>query len=256
MHIALSAFEEDPDVSNYSEQFLKQNPLAVMGVLRDLQRAQVPVRLSWASGQFISRILDVSTERLVMDFGSQNYENQAVQKAGTIVFVAETQGAKVEFALPPISVDDYQGLPAFVTPLPASLWFVQRREFFRISAPVQPIYFCRALLPNGKLLRFRLQDLSLGGMGALVDGPLPEGLEEGSMFSQIDMDLLEWGQFRFDAQLISVSERTVVDSKNQTISTPRLSFRFLNVSPAVERELQRIIFGLERVAREKASRVR
>lgn len=44
--------------------------------------------------------------------------------------------------------------------------------------------------------------------------------------------------------------------KNETITTPRLSFRFLNVSPAVERELQRIIFSLEREARERANKVR
>ena len=48
----------------------------------------------------------------------------------------------------------------------------------------------------------------------------------------------------------------MVDGKNETITTPRLSFRFLNVSPGVERELQRIIFALEREARERASRVR
>lgn len=54
------------------------------------------------------------------------------------------------------------------------------------------------------------------------------------------------GCFHFDAQLISISERKVIDGKNETITTPRLSFRFLNVSPTVERQLQRIIFSLER----------
>ncbi|MDF3008650.1 MAG: flagellar brake protein [Enterobacter kobei] len=66
-------------MSNYSEQFLKQTPLAVLGVLRDLQKGQVPLRISWASGQFISKILDVSPEGLIMDFGSQEYDNKAVQ---------------------------------------------------------------------------------------------------------------------------------------------------------------------------------
>ncbi|HCH8247846.1 TPA: flagellar brake protein, partial [Salmonella enterica] len=55
---------------------------------------------------------------------------------------------------------------------------------------------------------------------------------------------------------IAISERKVIDGKNETITTPRLSFRFLNVSPAVERELQRIIFSLEREARERANKVR
>lgn len=243
-------------MSHYSEQFLKQNPLAVLGVLRDLQKNQVPVCITWGSGQFISKILDADTDTLVLDFGSQEYENNAVQRAGNVTVTAETQGAKVEFTLAQLSAGEYQNLPAFLAPLPESLWFIQRREFFRITAPLQPAYFCKARMPDKRELRFRLCDLSLGGMGALLDGAVPEGLQEGMRFAQIELDMASWGQFYFDAQLIAIGERTVVDGKNDTVTTPRLSFRFLNVSPGVERELQRIIFALEREARERASRVR
>jgi c-di-GMP-binding flagellar brake protein YcgR len=246
----------DLALSNYNEQFLKQSPLAVLGVLRDLHKNQVPVRLSWSSGQFISKILEVTATGLIVDFGSQTQENQSAQKATNIQFTAETEGAKVEFMMPKIQPVDYLNLPAFHAPLPPTLWFIQRREYFRISAPLQPYYHCNTALPDGTPFQFRLCDLSLGGMGALVDGPLPEGLKAGMRFSQVEMDLSQWGKFHFDMQLITLSERKVIDGKNQTISTPRLSFRFLNVNPAVERELQRIIFSLERSAREKAGRVK
>lgn len=89
-----------------------------------------------------------------------------------------------------------------------------------------------------------------------MDMPKPEGLVEGMRFSQIELDMGRWGRFWFDAQLIAISERKVVDGKNETITTPRLSFRFLNVGPGAERELQRIIFSLEREARERANKVR
>ncbi|MBS1205362.1 MAG: flagellar brake protein [Proteobacteria bacterium] len=243
-------------MSNYSEQFLKQNPLAVLGVLRDLQKNQVPVCISWGSGQFISKILEVNPEELVMDFGSQEYENNAVQRAGKVTITAETQGAKVEFTLSRLAAGDFQALPAFIASLPDSLWFIQRREYFRISAPLHPAYFCKALMPDKREIRFRLFDLSLGGMGALLDGELSAALQPGMRFSQVELDMASWGQFYFDAQLIAIGERKVVDGKNSTIVTPRLSFRFLNVSPGVERELQRIIFALEREARERANRVR
>jgi c-di-GMP-binding flagellar brake protein YcgR len=130
-------------VSHYSEQFLKQNPLAVLGVLRDLQKGEVPLRISWSNNQFISKILDVSQERLIVDLGSQEYENRAALRAEHIAVMAETHGAKVEFVLPRLELSEYQGLPAFVTPLPGNLWFVQRREYFRISAPLHPAYFVR-----------------------------------------------------------------------------------------------------------------
>jgi len=242
-------------VSNYSEQFLKQNPLAVLGVLRDLQKGEVPLRISWADSQFISKILDASPDALIIDLGSQEQENRAVLRAEHISVMAETQGAKVEFVLPRLSPSVYQGLPAFTSSLPLNLWFVQRREYFRISAPLHPAYFCKAKMPDKKEIRFRLFDLSLGGMGALMDVPKPDGLVEGMRFTQIELDMGGFGRFWFDAQLIAISERKVVDGKNETITTPRLSFRFLNVGPAAERELQRIIFSLERDARERASKV-
>ena len=74
--------------------------------------------------------------------------------------------------------------------------------------------------------------------------------------NEIELDMAQWGRFRFDAQLLGISERKVVDSKNETIVTPRLSFRFLHMNPVLERSLQRIIFSLEREARERANNVR
>ena len=243
-------------MSHYHEQFLKQSPLAVMGVLRDLQRSQVAIRLTWPRGQFISKILEVTPERLVVDFGSQSHENQIVQQATQIDFTAETAGAKVEFSLPGLTPIEYQSLPAFSAALPPSLWFVQRREYFRIVAPMQPRYFCHTVLADSTPFVFRLYDLSLGGLGALLECELPETLKTGMNFKQVEMDLAQWGKFYFDMQLVTISEHKVVDSKNETITTPRLSFRFLNVNAAIERELQKIIFSLERTAREKAERVK
>lgn len=243
-------------MSHYHEQFLKSNPLAVLGVLRDLHKAQVPLRISWNSGQFISKILLVTPDTLIMDFGSQVAENIAVKNAQNITITAETQGAKIEFMLETLPDGEYQQLPAFISPLPQSLWFVQRRKYFRISAPLHPPYYCTAQLPDNSKLRCRLYDLSLGGMGVLLETAPPENLQEGMQFSHMEVNMGQWGIFHFDAQLLSISERVIVASKNETVTTPRLSFRFLNVGPAMERELQRIIFSLEREERERASKVR
>ena len=58
-------------MSHYHEQFLKQIPLAVLGILRDLHKAAVPLRISWSGGQLISKILAISPDKLVLDHGSQ-----------------------------------------------------------------------------------------------------------------------------------------------------------------------------------------
>lgn len=64
-------------MSHYHEQFLKQNPLAVLGVLRDLHKAAIPLRLSWNGGQLISKLLAITPDKLVLDFGSQAEDNIA-----------------------------------------------------------------------------------------------------------------------------------------------------------------------------------
>lgn len=238
-------------MSHYHEQFLKQNPLAVLDVLRDLNKAAIPLRISWNGGQLISKILAITPDKLVLDFGSQAEDNIAVLKAQHITITAETQGAKVEFTVEQLQQSEYLQLPAFITVPPPTLWFVQRRRYFRITAPLHPPYFCQTKLADNSTLRFRLYDLSLGGMGALLETAKPAELHEGMRFAQIEVNMGQWGVFHFDAQLISISERKVIDGKNETITTPRLSFRFLNVSPTVERQLQRIIFSLEREARKK-----
>ena len=243
-------------MSEHNTQFLKQNPLAVLNVLRDLQQANAALRVSWSSRQFISRILDVSQQQLIIDFGSREEDNNAALSANNIAMVAETYGAKIEFTVPRMQVENYQGLPAFVMPTPPAVWCIQRREYFRIPAPLYPPYYGCAVLPDKSTLRFRLFDLSLGGMGALLDAAPPEMLAPGMELREIELDMGQWGRFRFDVQLLAISERKVVDSKNETIVTPRLSFRFLYMNPVLERSLQRIIFSLEREARERANNVR
>ena len=151
-------------MSHYHEQFLKQNPLAVLGVLRDLNKAAIPLRISWNGGQLISKILAITPDKLVLDFGSQAEDNIAVLKAQHITITAETQGAKVEFTVEQLQQSEYLQLPAFITVPPPTLWFVQRRRYFRISAPLHPPYFCQTKLADNSTLRFRLYDLSLGGM--------------------------------------------------------------------------------------------
>lgn len=236
------------------EQYLKRGTLAVLGVMKDLLRFQTPLMVTFSRGQFISRMLDADEERIIFDLGSNNLDNEYVLSCHDVSISAETHGAKVEFSLDSLEKTTFDGLPAFSAPLPALLWQIQRREFFRISVPLEPTFYCHSEWPNGKKVRFRLQDLSLGGIGVLVDEPLPDGLNSGDKFKKLHVELGEYGQFEVGALLLHIGERSVVTSKNETRVTPRLSFRFTAIEPLQERQLQQVIFALERLARDKANR--
>lgn len=237
-----------------NEQYLKRGTLAVLGVMKDLLRFQTPLMVTFSRGQFISRMLDADSDRIIFDLGSNNLDNEYILSCSDVSIAAETHGAKVEFSLATPERTTFEGLPAFSAPLPALLWQIQRREFFRIPAPLEPTFYCHSEWPNGKKVRFRLQDLSLGGIGVLVDETLPDGLNSGDKFNKLRVELGEYGQFEVGAQLLHIGERSVVSSKNETRVTPRLSFRFTAIEPLQERQLQQVIFALERLARDKANR--
>lgn len=237
-----------------NEQYLKRGTLAVLGVMKDLMRYKTPLIVSFARGQFISHLLAADENRVLFDLGSNNLMNHQILESGEINIAAETQGAKVEFSLGDLQSADFDGLPAFSAPLPDLVWQIQRREFFRVMAPLDPVFWCHSSWPDGRATRFRLQDLSLGGVGVLVDEALPEGLSVGDKFKNLRVELGEYGQFEVEAQLLHIGERSVVTGKNETLVTPRLSFRFTVIEPVQARQLQQVIFSLERLARDKANR--
>ncbi|MGB9097654.1 flagellar brake protein [Erwinia sp.] len=237
------------------EQYLKRGPLAVLAVLKNLLKNQTPILVSHSRGQFITKLLDADQARLVLDLGSNDHENHLAIEAVDLHLTAEMHGAKVEFALSELTDDKFDGLPAFGADLPDILWMIQRREFFRINAPLDPIFYCYLTWPDGSGEgRLRLQDLSLGGVGVLADSPIPEGLHGGEQFKKLRVELGEYGRFEVDAYLINVGKRSIVGNKNETVITPRLSFRFSSLTAGEERSLQQVIFSLERLARDKANR--
>ncbi len=171
------------------EQYLKRGTLAVLGVMKDLLQLQTPLLVNFSRGQFISRMLAADETRIVFDLGSNNLDNDYALHCNEITVFAETHGAKIEFALGALEKTDFEGLPAFQAALPDVLWQIQRREFFRISAPMEPQFWCHCQWPDGTAARLRLQDLSLGGIGVLVEEAMPEGLKSGDDFNSLQVEL-------------------------------------------------------------------
>lgn len=236
------------------EQYIKRGTLAVLNVMKELLRFQTPLMVNFSRGQFISRMLAADEDQVIFDLGSNGLDNELALQSGEVNIAAETQGAKVEFSLSDLQKVDHDGLPAFAASLPELVWQIQRREFFRVNAPMEPVFWCHSEWPDGNKARFRLQDLSLGGIGVLVDEKLPEGLNSGDTFKKLRVEMGEYGQFEVTAQLLHIGERSTITSKNETRVTPRLSFRFTAIEPVQERQLQQVIFALERLARDKANR--
>jgi c-di-GMP-binding flagellar brake protein YcgR len=238
------------------ESFAKRNTLAILSVLRDLKKNQTLVMVSHSRGQFISKILDVDADnhQFLFDLGSSDYENTLAAEAGTLTFVAEPAGAKVEFSCSRVRQVSYEGLPTFTCDLPPVLYFIQRREYFRVSVPRMSDFRCSGILPDSSEFAYRVRDISLGGLGLEIEGATPPEITSGSMLKDSLIQLAELGTFTLDLQYLGAMVRKSVSNKGETVTSQRLSFKFPNLSPAQERDLQRAIFELEKQQHMKAKR--
>ncbi|MCP1673136.1 c-di-GMP-binding flagellar brake protein YcgR [Natronocella acetinitrilica] len=161
-------------VDRDQERFLLRKPTEIAAVLLQLARRPEIITGYFDSGRrhLMTAVLgvDAESQSLILDMGPDAAINQAALRANRIVCVAKHQSVSVKFACGPLEVIDREDGPAFRTPLPDSLYRLQRREYFRVPTPVTNPVICRVPDPAdlGALHEFRAVDLSIGGVG-LVD---------------------------------------------------------------------------------------
>ncbi len=241
---------------NLKEQFVKRNKLAICATLRELKKNDTSLMVHHSHGQFISKILDVVPDNnlFVFDLGGIERENNRALYAGALSFVAEPAGAKVEFNAEIAKTVTYDGLPAFSAQIPELLYLIQRRTYFRINTPLWPPLTCRGELPDDSVFLFTIKDLSLGGLSLYTDRDTTGLLTEGDIIKSVEMDLADHGFFCVDLQFVGQAMVKIVDNKGELKLTQRLSFKFPSLNAAQERDLQQVIFELERLQNEKKKR--
>ncbi len=121
------------------------------------------------------------------------------------------------------------------------LYFVQRREYFRVDAPVLEPYVARGTLPEGEGFVFEIDNLSLGGIGLRTVDERAATLEPGVTLPEVELNLAGHGKLALDLQLVS---QRITDSPNGA-RRYQLGFRFVSLPGAAENTLQRLITQLE-----------
>lgn len=227
------------------ESFRVRSRVEVVAILRSLIRAR-----SRCTVQFGSSAQDVmattllaanpDAQELVFDCSSDAALNRRLQRATRLEFETSLDHVRIEFSTWAAEPTVHDRLPAMRVRLPESVVRLQRREYFRIPAPVaNPLV---ASVPDPKdprtTLKLRLLDLSLGGLALLLPKEVvPPNL--GAELEGCSLDLPDAGRIIFNASVRSIS----------TSSRPpgtRLGCSFLRLQPHAMKAVQRQIMVMER----------
>lgn len=87
---------------------------------------------------------------LILDYGSSDYLNKRLVSVPHVKFSTIFNGIQVAFTADKITLVKYDGEPAFSMPIPNSLYWYNRREYYRVNTPMMNPSVCEITLPAPK----------------------------------------------------------------------------------------------------------
>ncbi len=232
--------------------FLVQNPKQIANYLLLLlkNKSLLGARFGTNNESYITTLLDINqkTDSLVLDSGSKEDLNQHILKAGRVIFDTEYKGIKVSFGGSGLKQIIYKGDPAFSMPIPRSIYWMQRREYFRVKSPLTKPSYCQLTLEDNKAVNLKLCDISLTGLAIFnVSKEISDLLIPGANFFQCKLILSDAGECTVSFE---VRAKYIVNpDKIQKIQ--KIGCKFINITRPAEEIIQRYMHQIQRESLQK-----
>jgi c-di-GMP-binding flagellar brake protein YcgR len=218
-------------------------------ILRAIVKSSALVTAYFGSGKdfIVTAILDVDAdaESIIIDSGSNPVLNERLLRGQQLSLVSSQDGVKVEFEVEQIEAMSFEGRLAFRLPFPDSLLKLQRREFYRLAAPLLNPLKCQIPTATG-MADTVVGDISLGGVSLMGEH---EGLDLqlGTIYANCRILLPELGVIQTKLMVRNSFPMTL---RNGAV-IKRTGCAFLDLPSSQQAMIQRYIIRLERDRRAK-----
>lgn len=238
------------------ESFFINNPTSIITNLTLLIKAKTLVSVYISSNEsFLTNLIEVNKEHkaLILDYGPNEAFNKKILANDNVQFKTQYEGIEVAFKGSKISKIRYDGEPAFMMPLPTTLFWQELRQFYRVKSPLSRNSFCQFALPEQEIpAELQLSDLSISGFSMRVySSDLAELLIPESLAEQLLPDTqIENAKFILDGfgeDLVSFEVRyNGIINPNKVNKIQRIGCKFTQISPAFETTIQRYMQQIQR----------
>jgi len=210
----------------------------IMQKLRQLGKKNSLITLYFNDQTMLSTVVDVLSDKnlLVLDYGGNEELNQKLLKHDRAVVKTDYDGITAQFSIKGIRKARLQGKPSFACPLPESVLWVQRREFYRVKVPLSEVVTCELIHGDNDHTEYPVLDISGGGI-ALFDSNEELEIEPGNIFHNCKLTLGE-----HDAALVNLEVRNIIPvNPDEPSEGRRCGCAFLNLSGDFEVSIQKFI---------------
>lgn len=195
----------------------------------------------------LTTLLSVSADgsAMLLDPGSDAEMNRKALASEKLTFIATHDKVKIQFIVRRLARAEYQGREAFRAATPEELLRLQRREFYRLTAPIAHPLRCAipVRLADGSETVVDTTVIDISGGGLAVMAP-PEGIEfeTDHLFEHCRIELPEVGTITATLRVRSVFEFTLRSGTR----SKRAGCQFIDLPGPMTTLIQRYIIRVER----------
>lgn len=194
---------------------------------------------------FVTTVIDILLEKnlVILDYGTNDTINKKILTAPRIIFAAVYNGIRAQFSTEQITQAKFKGNTVFAVPIPDSVLWVERREFYRVNIPLTEPVQCRIPLEDDQTAQLYVSDLSITGL-ALIDpkgaSALPEEID--SVLAGCTL-LLPGHETGTDLQ---VKNRTAIPTSDDLPDNIRIGCAFVNPTQTFQSKILKFMQYVER----------
>lgn len=158
------------DDSVFEEHFLLSGRMEILSLLQDLVHRHEAISVAFDKGResLLTQIIDVRGSGIVFDCSVDEKTNQRILSSERLVFRGRPGGVLVHFVTPTPQRVAWDGGVAFWVAFPTTIARMQRREIYRVTAPIAKPIVVTIETESRERFRLSLHDLSVAGFGVTI----------------------------------------------------------------------------------------
>jgi flagellar brake protein len=228
------------------EQYLLHERREIAYVLRQLaaRRCMITAYLATSSRFIMSSVLAVSDDdrTIHLDLGNDEALNNEAANATSLLCLTQLDKVKVQFSVTLPRIEMFGKYPALIAETPEVLLRLQRREYYRLTAPVAHSLICRIPSPGqNSRVEARVIDISGGGVAVIVP-PKDMNLSADEKYMDCRLDLPDFGPITTTLRVRNIFRIT---SRSGT-DMLRAGCQFEDLPTPMANAIQRYILRVER----------
>jgi flagellar brake protein len=247
----LSSPQQDFNRDDQMARFAVHSRTEILFLLRAIQKRKLLVNLDLPGSRqiVVTSVIAVNETKntLILDSARGDALNHELMSGKGAEFITQLDGVSISFATGPVTLCEYEKLPALRVVLPKSLIRLQRREHFRVPLPIaRPVKCIVPSFTEGESdpITTHIVDIGCGGVAiAETGGRL--GTETGRHLLNCRLLLPETDTIFTTLEVRNSAQIRLPNGAFQT----RLGCKFIDLPNDMAATLQRFVMNIERVRR-------